>query len=171
VGIGEQMVFAAQFAPIRGIWAGFVASAGSPQRGAIHQSALPIDLVGCLEFREQEFEKALPNPCLLPLPKVAQAGVSRGKIARGRKATPRDTRPQDEEDAGNDLSEVTGLSSRKLNMTILPGLGKQRFQAFPKVVGQNRFGHEKDLLSRSSSDTSWQHAKRTQKTVNFATGS
>ena len=29
MGIGQEMVFTARFAPIRGIWAGFLASAGS----------------------------------------------------------------------------------------------------------------------------------------------
>lgn len=50
--ISKEMVFTARFAPIRGIWAGFLASARGTHGGAIHQSAIPIDLVGCLEFRE-----------------------------------------------------------------------------------------------------------------------
>jgi hypothetical protein len=29
-------------------------------------------------------------------------------------------------------------------MAVLPGLGQQRFQPFPKVVGQDCFAHEKD---------------------------
>jgi len=56
VGVGEQMVLASQFTPIRGIWAGFFTATGSAQRGAIHESTIPIDLVGSLEFREQGLE-------------------------------------------------------------------------------------------------------------------
>jgi len=61
VGIGKQMVFASQFASIRGIWAGFFTSTGSTERSAIHESAIPIDLVGGLKFRKQGFENMLPN--------------------------------------------------------------------------------------------------------------
>jgi hypothetical protein len=83
VGIGEQMVFTSQFAAIRGIWAGFFTSTGGTQRGAIHESAIPIDLVGGLKFRKQGFKNTLPNTGLLPLSKAAQARVSRRKILGG----------------------------------------------------------------------------------------
>ncbi len=36
--IGQEMVFTARFAPIRGIWAGFLAPARSTHGRAIHQS-------------------------------------------------------------------------------------------------------------------------------------
>jgi hypothetical protein len=144
MGVGEQMVLTSQFAPIRGIWAGFFTSARSPHRGTIHQSAIPIDLVGCLEFREKNFEKALPDTCLLPLPKVAQAGESGGKSARGGKTAPRNTGSQYKQNAGNDSSELTRLASRILNMAVLPGLGQQKFEAFPQVIGQDCLAHEKD---------------------------
>src|SRR5258708_412945 len=101
------MVLASQFAPIRGIWAGFCASAGCAHRGAIHEGAIPIDLVGCLEFRQQCFENALPNPGLLPLAKATQARVSGRKIARGREPAPRDTRPQDKKNAGDNSARLT----------------------------------------------------------------
>src|ERR1700682_2824343 len=113
------MVLTSQFAPIRGIWACFCASAGSAQRGAIHERTIPIDLVGCLEFSEQDFKKALPDPCLLPLPEATQAGESRGKSTGGRKGPPGDTCLQDEKDAGNNPSGVTRLSSSELNMAVL----------------------------------------------------
>jgi hypothetical protein len=135
VGVGEQMVLAAQFAPIRGIWAGFFTSTRSTQRGAIHESAIPIDLVSGLEFRKQGFENTLPNPGLLPLAKAAQARVSGGKVTGGREPTPRDTRPQDEENAGNNPSRLGRLSPGELNTAVLLRLGDQRLKAFPKVVG------------------------------------
>jgi len=129
------MMFASQFAPIRGIWAGFFASAGSAHRGAIHESTVPIDLVGCLEFCEQNFKKALPDPRLLPLSKMTQAGVPGRKIIGGRKPTPRDARPQNEKDAGDNPPQVSWLSSGELNMAVLPWLADQRLKAFPKVIG------------------------------------
>jgi len=76
LGIGKEMVFAARFAPIRGIWAGFLASARGTHGGAIHQGVIPIDLVGRLEFRKERFKKALPDPVFVPASKMAQAGLA-----------------------------------------------------------------------------------------------
>jgi len=154
VGIGQQMVFAPQLAPIRGIWAGFFASARSPQRSAVHESAVPIDLVFGLEVREQEFKKALPNSGSLPSAQVAQAGESRGKRTGSRKTTPGDARSQDEKDSSNDPTKVGGFSPGELNMTILSWFGKQRLQAFPKVVRQDCRSHDEVLLMRTSSSAS-----------------
>jgi hypothetical protein len=142
--VGEQMVFAAQFAPIRGIWAGFVASARGSRRSAIHQGPIPIDLVLRLEFCKQTFEKALPDPCFLPLPKVAQAGESGREVACGRQVAPWNSGSQDEKDARNDSPEFRWLATRILNMAILPWFGQQKFEAVPKVVWQECLGHEKD---------------------------
>src|SRR5438128_760499 len=128
------MMLASQFAPIRGIGAGFFASTGSTQRGAIHESAIPIDLVGCLEFRKHRFKNTLPNPGFLPLAKATQARVSGGKITGGREPPPRDTRSQDEENAGDNSAGLTRFSSSELDIAFLLGLGDQGLQAFPEAI-------------------------------------
>jgi len=148
------MVLASQFAPIRGIWAGFLTSARGTHRRAIYESAIPVDPVSCLEFRQQPLKNALPNPRFLPLPKAAQAGVSGGEITGGRKPPPRNTRPQDEKDTCDNPPGVSGLSASELHTAVFLRLGDQRLKAFPKVVGQNRFGHEEDLHGRSPSNNS-----------------
>jgi len=107
-----------------------------------------------LEVRKQDFKKVLPNSGPLPLTKVAQAGESGRERSGGRKVTPRDACPQDEQNSSNDPPKVAGFSSGKLNMTILPWLGEQRLQAFPKAVGQDGSGHDEDLLMWSSSTAS-----------------
>src|SRR5262245_44511191 len=112
------MVLASQFAPISGIWAGFCASAGCAHRGAIHERAISIDLVGCLEFRKQHFENALPNACLLPLSKTTLAGLSGREIAGCRKPPPGNARPENEQDTRKHPARLTGLSPRELDMTI-----------------------------------------------------
>jgi len=146
VGIGEHMVFASQFAPIRGIWAGFCASAGCAHRGAIHEGAIPIDLVSCLEFRKQVFENALPNACFLPLPEVAPARLSAGEIAGRRKPAPGNARAENEEDTGKHPARLGWFSSSEPHMSVLLRLRDQRFQAIPEIVRQNGTGHEEDLL-------------------------
>src|SRR5438874_9905643 len=104
------MVLASQFAPICGIWAGFRASAGCANRSTIHEGAIPIDLVGCLEFRKQRFEDVLPNASLLPLPKIAPAGLSAGKIAGRRKPAPGHARPENEKDTGKHTARLRRYS-------------------------------------------------------------
>jgi hypothetical protein len=152
--VGEQMVFTAQFAPICGIWAGFFTPTRRSHRGAVYESAIPIDLVGGLEFCKQAFENTLPNSGPLPLTKAAQAGVAGRKIAGSREPTPRDTGSQDEENAGDNPPWLTWLSTSELNRAARLGPGYQRFQAFPEVIGQNWLTHEEDLPSRSPSKSS-----------------
>src|SRR5882724_9736136 len=142
------MVLASQFASIRGIWAGFCASAGGAQRGAIHQSAIPIDLVDGLEFSQEDFEKPLPNPFLLPSPQMPQTGESGGEIGGSRQRPPGDARLQNEENPGDHTSGFTRLSSCKLHMTIFPRFGNQRSQAFPKIIREECSGHEEVLRQR-----------------------
>src|SRR6266404_1229008 len=106
------MVLASQFAPIRGIWAGFCASAGRSNRGAVDKCAIPIDLVGCLEFRKQTFKDALPDARFLPLLKMAPASLSAGKVIGRRKPAPGNARPESEEDTGKHLAWLSRFSSR-----------------------------------------------------------
>src|ERR1051325_3690687 len=74
VSIGKQMVLASQFAPIRGIWAGFFTSTGGTQGRAIDECAIPIDLVLSLEFRKQRLKDTLPKPRLSA---TGEGGASR----------------------------------------------------------------------------------------------
>jgi hypothetical protein len=52
--IRQDMVFAARFAAIRGIWARFFTSFGCFGEGGVDQGAFPIDLVGAIEFSQNE---------------------------------------------------------------------------------------------------------------------
>src|ERR1051325_2350319 len=74
VSIGKQMLLASQFAPIRGIWAGFFTSTGGTQGRAIDECAIPIDLVLSLEFRKQRLKDTLPKPRLSA---TGEGGASR----------------------------------------------------------------------------------------------
>src|SRR5947208_1490209 len=139
------MVLASQFAPICGIWAGFCATARCAHRGAVHQCAIPIDLVRCLKFREQHFEDLLPNACLLPLPKITPAGLPTGKIAGRRKPAPGDAGPKDEEDTSKHTAWLCWFSSREPHMSVLLWLRDPRFQTFPEIIRQNGRGHTEDL--------------------------
>lgn len=132
VGIGKHMVLASQFAPIRGIWAGFCASARSTYRGAIDQGAILVDLVGCLKFGQQTFEDILPDTSFVPMAKMAPAGLPRGKIAGCRKPAPGNAGAEHEEDPRKDAAWLCRFSSRELPMPVTLLLGNPRFQAFQR---------------------------------------
>jgi len=133
--IGQQVMFAPQFASICWIWACFCASARSPQRGTIHKGSNPVDLVMLLKFRKESFKQPLPNLGFVPSPEPTQAGVTRGKIGRGGQPTPRNSGPQDEENSIDDFPGFGAFAPSMLNMTILSSSGKQRFQTTPEIVG------------------------------------
>jgi hypothetical protein len=154
VGIRDQMMLASQFAPIRGIWASFVSTTGGSDRGAIHDCAIPIDLVSRLEISEQRFKNALPDSGTMPSSQVTQAGVPGGEVGGRWERPPRNARTKHEQDAREDASWVARLPPRKLDMAIPPRLGEEAFDALPQVIGENRSGHDEDLLPWSSPFTS-----------------
>ncbi len=53
VSIGQQVMLASFFTPIRGIWACFFASARCLDQGCINDSSAPIDLPARLKLREK----------------------------------------------------------------------------------------------------------------------
>ena len=163
------MVLASQFAPIRRIWAGFCASARGAHRGAIHERAIPIDLVRCLEFCKQHFEELLPNACLLPLPKIAPAGLSAGKIAGRRKPAPGNAGAEHEKDPGEQPTRLRGSSSRKLHMPFSLGFGIQGSKRFQRSSGKTVPAIRK--TSFRSSKHQLKLCQTNQETLNFVSGS
>jgi len=143
--VGEQMVLASQFAPIRWIWAGFCASTRGAQRGAIHEGPIPVNLVLLLKLGQQGLEQALPDPGLMPPLQSPPTGVSRGEITGRREPAPGDARPQYEENAVENAPSVAGLSSGILHMAVLSRLGNQRLKAVSQFVRENNRGHTEDL--------------------------
>jgi len=133
--VGEQMVFAAQLASIRWIWACFYATTGSPQRGAIHQGSNPIDFVLLLEFGQDNFKQPSPDSRPVPSTEPTQTGEARRKVGCRRQQTPRNTGSQDKENPIDDFPRFRAFASGILNMTILSGFGKQWFQTTPEIVG------------------------------------
>jgi hypothetical protein len=129
------MMFAAEFASVRGIWASFSASAGRSNRRTVDHGPKPIDLVGSLKFGQQRLEQPLPDPGLVPSSETTATRMSRGKIARGGQPSPRYAGSENEEDAIDNSSVLGRLSSGKLNMAILPPpLRDERFESLPKFV-------------------------------------
>src|SRR5947209_5789218 len=83
---------------------------------------------------------------------------------------PRDSGPQHEQDTRDDAPGFGRLAAGELDMAIATLRGEERLQPLPKAFGENRAGHEQDLL--------WQRASCSQTRVsradwkfNFARGS
>src|SRR5262245_66585973 len=110
------MMLTSQFAPIRGIWAGFCASARCANRRTVHEGPIPIDLVPCLKLCKQVFEKALPNPCFVPSTKIASTGLSAREVGGRREPAPWDTRAENEQNTGKHSTWLSRLPARELHM-------------------------------------------------------
>src|ERR1700722_6249257 len=82
--VRQDMVFAAGFAAIRGIWAGFFASFGRFGEGGVDQGALPIDFVGSVEFSQQHRVQLKPDTGLMPDAQVMTAGLAAPTAKLGR---------------------------------------------------------------------------------------
>lgn len=142
VGLTQQMVLAPEFASIRWIWAGFRASARSADRRAIDQCAIPVDLVGSLQLGQERLEQSLPDSGPVPSPETATARMPGREVARGRKPSPRHTGSKNEENAVDDSSILSRLSTGILDMAILPpSLGDERFESLPEFVGHEDRWH------------------------------
>ena len=86
--VHQDMVFAAGFAAIRGIWAGFFASFGCFGEGGVDQGAFPIDLIGAIEFGQKEGVQFQPDAGLVPNSEVMAAGFAASAAEFGRQIIP-----------------------------------------------------------------------------------
>src|SRR5580700_8726226 len=139
LGIRQHMVLATGFAPIRGIGAGILASFGRLGEAGIDQSAAPVDLVGAIEFRQQQRMQLDPDAGLVPGLQVMSARLAATATQFGRQVIPSNPGLQDEQDAGEDFAVVQGLSPGKPK-AALRCRRQQRFNAFPQGIA-NQYVH------------------------------
>jgi hypothetical protein len=127
----QQMVFATQFAPIRRIFAGFLASVARSDSGAIDHPPLPIELPLGLQLRQDALPQPVPDAPLVPLHESAPAGMARRKIPRRRKGFPRDAGLENKNDSCHHLSRGSRPSSCRLPIPSLFIPRKQWLNAVP----------------------------------------
>lgn len=92
--IGEQVMLAAGFTPIRGIWARFGATAHSAEHGAIHNRPRPIDFVSPVQLGQQPFVQMLPHTVGLPITQSTPTGHSAAAAHLLWQVFPRNSCPQ-----------------------------------------------------------------------------
>src|SRR5262245_51552490 len=127
------MVLGAQLASVRGVRAGVIASPQGPRLGAVDGGTGPVDLVGLLKFFQEDVMEPLPNAGLLPGLEVVLAGLAAAPAQLGGQVLPVDPGPQDEDDAGEDLAVVQGLSPGEARPARRRGW-QQRFDALPQGI-------------------------------------
>jgi hypothetical protein len=62
LGLNDDMVLAATFAPVHGAGTGFAPSVRRPNRGAVHDGAFPVDFAFASQFTQQFDQQTFPYP-------------------------------------------------------------------------------------------------------------
>ena len=121
--VGQDVVLGPGFASIRRIGAGLIAAPQGTGLGTIDGRARPIELVGLLEFGQEDLLQLLPDPGPLPGIEVVQTGHATATAHLLGQLLPGDARLEDEDDAGENLAVIQRLASGEPEATRL-GLGK-----------------------------------------------
>ncbi len=77
--LDQQMMLAPQFAPIRGVFADFLAPVTRSHTGTVNDTPLPIKLPLGLKLRENALPQPTPNAPLIPFEESAATGMPEGK--------------------------------------------------------------------------------------------
>src|SRR5690349_17312635 len=112
------MVLAAEFAAIRGIGAGILATFGRLGEAGINQSAAPVDPVGAIKFCQEHGMQLDPNAGLVPNLQVMSTRLAAAVAQVGRQIIPSNPRLKDKENAGENLAVVERFASGKAEATL-----------------------------------------------------
>jgi hypothetical protein len=155
VRIGQDVMFAAGFAAIRRVGAGFFASFGCLGEGRIDQGSFPIDLIGAVEFGQQHGVQFQPHARFVPESQMSPTGFAAAPAKFRGQVLPGDAGFEDEENAGEDLAPLQRLAAGEAKAS-LGGRWQQGFDPVPKFVGDERlhgslraigFGHSRCCTS------------------------
>ena len=137
----QQVMLAAEFAPVYRAFARLLAPVAGPDAGAVNDGSLPRQSPFGPEFREDALPQPAPDAPRVPFEEPAAAGVARREVARRGQRLPRHPGLEDEDDAGHHPARVSRLSPRVLNVAPLLRLWEQRLDALPQLIGEDRVGH------------------------------
>src|ERR1043165_3678641 len=137
----QQVMLAAEFAPVYRAFARLLAPVAGPDSGAVNDGSLPRQSPFGPEFREDALPQPAPDAPRVPFEEPAAAGVARREVARRGQRLPRHPGLEDEDDAGHHPARVSRLSPRVLNVAPLLRLWEQRLDALPQLIGEDRVGH------------------------------
>jgi hypothetical protein len=137
-GGGHDMMLAAGLAAIRGVWAGILAAARRLGEGGVDDRSAPVDLVGAIEFGQQDSMELLPDPGLIPLAQVVAAGLATAAAQFGGQVVPGDAGLEDEQDAGEDLALVQGFAAGETE-TASGRWRQEGLEPLPECIGNEQF--------------------------------
>src|SRR5271165_1741083 len=127
--VGQQRPLGANFAPIRGVFAGLFTPQRSFGHGTIHGLPLPLDPMEFVVFLEGSGSKILKDTVSYPRLKIAVQGTARTKFRRS--GLPLTTGPQHVKDS---IKNPAKLQSRPPTFPASPVFRQQRFYPLPKLV-------------------------------------
>jgi hypothetical protein len=98
--------------------------------------------MGMLQFGQEDFEKLLPHPGLLPIPQPSPTGHPASRAHFLRDVFPRNPRLKDKQDSSENLPVRLGFATR---MPVGAGLGRWKvgLDQCPQIIINKRFGHWK----------------------------
>src|SRR5205085_1659431 len=133
-----HMMLAAGLAAVRGVLSRVFAPFRSLAKGSVDQRPRPVDLIGTIEFGEQQGMEFLPDTSLVPEVEVVPAGLATAAAEVGGQLVPGDAGLEDEENAREDLAVVQWFAPREAE-TARGRRRQQRLDLFPEFIGDQRF--------------------------------
>src|SRR5581483_1297992 len=101
--------------------AGILATLGSLGERGVDQCPRPVDLVGVVEFRQEQSVQLLPDASLIPQPQIVAAGFATAAAQFGWQVVPGDAGLEDEEDAGEGLAVIQGFTAGEAEAALRRG--------------------------------------------------
>lgn len=132
IGIRQDMMFAAGFTAIRGIWARFLASSHGSYRRTIDGRSRPVDHISRSQAIEQFVVQVVPDTCLLPFPQSSPARHSTSTTHLQREHFPRNATFQNEQ---NSSEGFTIINSRSSTLRTRHMFRDQRLHHRPQLIG------------------------------------
>jgi len=137
LGVGQHMMLASRFAAIRWVWPSVLTSFGRFGEGSIDKSTFPVDLIGAIEFGQEQRMELQPDAGLMPEAQVVTAGLAATATHLAGQVVPGDAGFQNKENTGENSALVNVLAAGKPKAT--PRWWRQQwFNALPERIRDER---------------------------------
>jgi len=125
---------------LRSVGLGPVSSppSGGLAKGGVDQRPRPVDLVGPVEFGQQQGMQLLPDPRPVPEAQVVAARLAAAAAEVGGQVVPGDAGLGHEQDAGEDLAVVQRLAAGEAE-AARGRRGQQGLELLPQGIAHQRF--------------------------------
>src|SRR6185437_14688031 len=145
VGVYQDVLFDAGTTAIRRVFATSLDTAEGAGEGTVGSRPRPVNEAGIVQACEQDLDELEPNAGLLPGLQPTPTGHAAATAHLDGEILPRNAGFEDEEDAGEGLAILQGLSTGIAETTWL-GWWQQGMEDVPQFIGNQWFGHDSNSL-------------------------